>query len=101
MKKAIRLTVFYCLLIIVITTACYAILEPVEIKTVLIQDAKRWDMTGEYCQKVRMKNDSRQRLTSPVPRTKAQWQKMADDLQKAMDSEPEIKICPECGGPMP
>ena len=82
---------------ILVLVLLLGIVVPVKEKPVLVSDAKQWELTGAYYQKVTMPDGSRQELKSRTPLTKIQWQKMADDIYKAIKNEPMPEICPTCG----
>ncbi|NVM22107.1 MAG: hypothetical protein HWN68_10055 [Desulfobacterales bacterium] len=87
--------------IIVFAAFCIlSIAKPVQIKPVLKDEVNHWQINGKtvaYYQKVTMPDGSMLELKSRTPLTKAQWQKLADDIQKAIENEPKPQICPTCG----
>ena len=76
--------------------------EPIEDKPVLVSEAKQWDLTKVYYQKVTMPNGYKVELKSKTPLTKEQWQAKADDLweiQQQLEAD-KPKVCPYCGQPL-
>jgi hypothetical protein len=82
---------------LIVLSSALGILEPIKEKPILLSDAKQWEHTGAYYQKVIMPDGLRLELKSRTPLSKEQWQKMADDIQKAIENEPKPEICPVCG----
>jgi hypothetical protein len=70
--------------------------EPIDEKPV-VGVAEKWDLTGRYYNKVTMPDGSKVELKSKTSLTKAQWQKLAEDYQKAIEAIPEPEVCPTCG----
>ena len=73
-------------------------IEPIEVKPVLISEAKQWDLTKVYYQRIIMPDGTKQELKSRTPLTKSQWQAMAEKAYIKPGPEPEI--CPTCGNPI-
>lgn len=73
---------------------------PVIIKKPIIGTAEEWEVTGRHYMKVTLADGSKVELKSPKPLTKLEWQKLAEDYQKAIDI-PEPEICKTCGQLMP
>ncbi len=76
--------------------------EPVAENPVLISDAKQWEITGAYYQKVALPDSSKLELKSREFLTEEQWQKLADDKWKSKQielnqQEKTPQICPNCG----
>ena len=100
MKRIIQIGISLAIASVAVYLAAQPVIEPIEpieVKPVLIYDAKQWDLTKAWYQKVTMPDGSRLELKSKIPLTKLQWQKIADDVQKSIEAEPKPEICPTCG----
>ncbi len=96
MKRIITICGALCMCCVISTARLEP--EPVEIKPVLVRDAKQWELTKAYYQRVALPDGSRLELKSKTPLTKEQWQALADRQWKARQEEPEPEMCPHCGG---
>ena len=70
------------LIVLVLAVAAYAVfepkpVEPIEVKPVLVKEAKQWDLTKAYYQKVTMPDGSRQELKSRKVLDDKGWEALA------------------------